>query len=31
MNVKENIFLFSESDEEFEIELLLINEDWFYM
>lgn len=29
MNVKENIFLFSESDEEFEIELLLINEDWF--
>lgn len=27
MNVKENIFLFSESDEEFEIELLLINED----
>lgn len=31
MNVKENIFLFSEGDEEFEIELLLINEDWFYM
>lgn len=31
MNVKENIFLFSESDEEFEIELLLISEDWFYM